>query len=228
MADMPASSSSLAPHRPSRVRKPRNRYHHGDLRRALLEEAVRTIAEDGVERLTLREAGARLGVSRTALYRHFSDKAALLAAVARDGFHRFRRDLAEAWSNAPRSYRGLELMGEAYVQFAVANPGHYRVMFGDFRHLCDKDPELQADAGAAFQVLTDALMSLQGAGLVRDDETHQLAQFIWAIVHGIAMLAIDGQLGPDPVTSGELGHLVHLSIKRMRTGIDIEPRRARR
>src|SRR5688572_10252488 len=72
-------------------RKPVSRYHHGDLRPALLEEAVRTIRKDGVEALTLREAGRRLGVSRTALYRHFADKSALLAAVAREGFQRFRR-----------------------------------------------------------------------------------------------------------------------------------------
>ena len=211
-----------------RVRKPRSRYHHGDLRRALLQEAVRTIAEDGVERLTLREAGTRLGVSRTALYRHFSDKASLLAAVARDGFQRFRLDLVDAWAVAPDSHRGLVLMGEAYVRFAVANPGHYRVMFGDFRHLCGKDPELEADAGAAFRVLTTALTSLQKSGLVRKDDTRQLSEFVWSIVHGIAMLAISGQLGPDPVASGELDGLVHLAIRRMRTGIDVERKSARR
>ena len=212
----------------ARVRKPRSRYHHGDLRRALLQEAVRTIAEEGVERLTLREAGTRLGVSRTALYRHFSDKASLLAAVARDGFQRFRLDLVDAWAVAPDSHRGLALMGEAYVRFAVANPGHYRVMFGDFRHLCGKDPELEADAGAAFRVLAAALTSLQKSGLVRKDDTRQLSEFVWSIVHGIAMLAISGQLGPDPVASGELDGLVHLAIRRMRTGIDVERTSARR
>src|ERR1700736_4460417 len=68
------------------VRKKRARYHHGNLRRALVDEAVRTMRKSGVGALTLRGAGAALGVSRTALYRHFADKDALLAAVAREGF----------------------------------------------------------------------------------------------------------------------------------------------
>ena len=79
-----------------RPASPRSRYHHGDLRRALLDEAVRTIQQDGVEAVTLRETGRRLGVSRTALYRHFRDKSALLAAVAHEGFQRFRQ-IVTAW-----------------------------------------------------------------------------------------------------------------------------------
>ncbi len=203
-------------------RKPPSRYHHGDLPRALLHEAVRTIAEQGVEGLTLRHVGERLGVSRTALYRHFSDKSSLLAAVARDGFHRFRSDLLEAWVQGEGTRRGFELMGVAYVRFAVANPSHYRVMFGDYRHLCDKDPELQAEAEAAFQVLVDALRSLQRAGLVHRDEPRTLATFIWAIVHGIAMLAINGQLGPEPAASEALSGLVDFALQRMRTGIAVD------
>ena len=210
------------------VRKPWNRYHHGDLRRALVQEAVRTIADEGVERLTLREAGTRLGVSRTALYRHFSDKSALLAAVARDGFQRFRHDLVAAWSKAPDTQRGLELMGGAYVRFAVEHPGHYQVMFGDYRHLCDKDPELHTDAVAAFQALLDALISLQTAGLVRRDEPRVLAEYIWAIVHGMSMLAINGQLGPSRAVSDHLSDLLHLTFKRMRSGIEVKSKRAGR
>ena len=80
---MPTEVAKNAPAtRPRSSRKPRDRYHHGDLRRALLDEALRTIQDDGVEGLTRRAIGVRLGVSRTALYRHFTDKRALLSAVA--------------------------------------------------------------------------------------------------------------------------------------------------
>jgi AcrR family transcriptional regulator len=204
--------------RPSRspVRKRASRYHHGDLRHALLREAVRTIRRSGVEALTLRETGKRLGVSRTALYRHFRDKSSLLAVVARDGFQHFRQDLTDAWERGGRGQSGFEQMGVAYVRFALENPSHYRVMFGAFLDLCEKDPGLEADAAAAFQVLVDALAALQQAGAIRPADLQQLAHFIWAMVHGIAMLAIDGQLGPDPAAADRL---IHFAIERLREGI---------
>ena len=179
---------------------------------------MRTIASQGVEALTLREVGRRLGVSRTALYRHFSNKTALLAAVARDGFQRFTLDLEAAWSQAPNTVRGFDNMGRAYINFAMANPAHYRVMFGAYSDLCDTDPELQSDATAAFAVLVNALVALQRSGLVRRDEPLVLAQYVWAVVHGVAMLAIDGQLGPA-VDRAQLDTLTTLALRRLRTGI---------
>jgi AcrR family transcriptional regulator len=184
------------------ARKPARSYHHGDLRRALVEEAARTIAARGIDALTLREVGRRLGVSRTALYRHFSDKSALLAAVAREGFQRFRQDLVDAWESAGKGRAGFDAMGIAYVRFAVTNPAHYRVMFGGFRDLCAKDAGLEADAAAAFQALVDALASVEPSR--SPDYLHQLARYVWATVHGIAMLGIDGQLGPDPQAADAL------------------------
>ena len=85
-----------------RPKPARDRYHHGDLRRALLDEALRTIQDDGVEALTLRTIGVRLGVSRTALYRHFTDKRALLSAVATEGFRLLTERLLDAWERRRR------------------------------------------------------------------------------------------------------------------------------
>src|ERR1041384_7388776 len=119
--------------RPTRAaRKPRRSYHHGNLRRALLDEALATIGAEGVDGLTLREIGARLGVSRTAMYRHFADKRALLAAVATEGFRTLRQQLVSAWEAGGRGSAAFESMGTAYIRFAAANPAHYRVMFGGF------------------------------------------------------------------------------------------------
>ena len=199
-------------------RKPRARYHHGDLRRALLQEAARTIRDEGIDAVTLRAVGQRLGVSRTALYRHFADKSALLAAVAREGFQTFRQELQDAWDQGGGGLNGFNAMGAAYHRFAVANPAHYRVMFGGFRDFCERDPGLEADGAAAFTVLVDALIALQRDGLVRLDEPRALAEFIWATVHGVAMLAIDGQLGPDPSAADALSRL---ALDRLATGITI-------
>jgi AcrR family transcriptional regulator len=181
------------PAHPRARKKPAKRYHHGDLRRALLDEALRTIQTEGVEHLTLRSAGERLGVSRSALYRHFADKQSLLAAVGKEGFRKLRQTLTDAWEGHGRGRIGLEAMGRAYVRFAVANPSHYRVMFGGFLESAAKDDQFVAEAKAAFQVLVDALIEQQKAGGIRGDDPVQMARFVWAVVHGTAMLVIDGQ-----------------------------------
>ncbi len=197
------------------ARKRAGRYHHGDLRRALVDEAVRTIQADGFERLTLRGAGEKLGVSRSALYRHFSDKQALLAAVGGEGFRLLRVALATAWEEQGRGRAGFEAMGLAYVRFAVAHPSHYRVMFGRFVDSCAKDAGFVDEAQAAFQVLVDAIVEQQRAGLVRADDPQLLARFIWSVVHGIAMLVIDGQLRGD----GRGEALNQYAVARIRAAI---------
>ena len=212
---MPRTSGTT---RTSRTKAPRP-YHHGDLRRALLREAARAIRTEGPEGITLRDVGRRLGVSRTALYRHFADKGALLASVARQGFQTFSRKLQEAWNGAGGGVAGFEAMGTAYVRFAIANQAHYRIMFGRFKDLCSSDAALAADASASFQVLVDALVSLQQAGTIRAGNPQELGRFIWATVHGVAMLTIDGQLGPSRAAADSL---TTFTIARLSAGLRVD------
>src|SRR5687767_9825866 len=153
------------------ARKPDRPYHHGNLRRGLLDEALATIRTEGVDGLTLREIGARAGVSRTALYRHFADKRALLAVVATEGFRTLREQLVAAWEEGGRGPAAFEAMGVAYVRFAVANPAHYRVMFGRFVDALPREPELATEGEGAFRALVDAVAALQQEGLLRADDT---------------------------------------------------------
>ena len=197
------------------ARKADRPYHHGNLRRGLLDEALATIRTDGVEGLTLREIGARLHVSRTALYRHFADKRALLTAVATEGFRMLREQLVTAWEDGGRGRAAFESMGAAYVRFAADNPSHYRVMFGGFVDPKSCDPELTAEAAGAFQALVDALATLQRDGAVRGDDTVLMARHVWAVVHGVAMLGIDGQLR-EP---GSVDELTRYALERLQTGI---------
>jgi len=184
-------------------KKPAKPYHHGDLRRALLDEALRTIQTEGVEHLTLRTVGAKLGVSRSALYRHFADKQSLLATVGKEGFSKLRQALADAWEENGHGRIGFDAMHRAYVQFAVAHPSHYRVMFGGFIESGAKDDLFIAEAKAAFQVLVNALVEQQNAGDIRRDDPVLMARFVWALVHGTALLFIDGQL-PEPAQRAAL------------------------
>lgn len=195
-------------------RKPRDRYHHGDLRRALLDEALRTIQEGGVDALTLRTIGLRLGVSRTALYRHFADKRALLSSVATEGFRLLTERLVAAWNAG--GVRGFNAMGTAYIRFAMANPSHYRVMFGGFVDDRPRDADLVRESTAAFQALVDAIVALQKEGVVRKDDPQQLAQFIWAAVHGVSMLIIDGQLAHQQAA---IDDLIAFAVQRISTGV---------
>jgi AcrR family transcriptional regulator len=205
-----ARRSTTAP-----ARKRTDRYHHGDLRRALLQAAVRTIHSHGVAGLTLRGVGSTLGVSRTALYRHFTDKAALLAAVAAEGFRTLRKETARAWEDGGRGLSGFEKMGVAYVRFAITHPSHYRVMFGaDISNV--GDAELADEGTGAFQVLVDALTELKQQDLARRDDTQQMALFVWSTVHGVAMLAIDGRLGQEPAA---VDSLTHYTTHRVRAAI---------
>ena len=199
--------------------KARDAYHHGNLGRALLDEALATISTDGVEALTLRDIGARLGVSRTALYRHFADKRALLAAVATEGFRMLGRRLVAAWEEGKHEDAAFHAMGVAYVNFAVDNPSHYRVMFGGFVDPDAHDPELADEAQRAFRALVDAVAGLQRRGLFLKDDPLLMARHIWALVHGIALLAIDGLL-PERAAVDEL---MRYSFQRLRTGILTKP-----
>ena len=201
---------------PRPARKPARAYHHGNLRQALVDQAVRTIRETGVEALTLRDVGQHLRVSRTALYRHFADKQALLAAVAGQGFRAFRQALAGAWEPSRHDRDGFMDMGRAYVRFARDNPSYYRVMFGGFVDKVECDPGLADEAGSAFAVLVGAIAELQAQGVVRDGDPQGLAVYVWASSHGLASLAIDGQLSRPGV---DLDAVIEATIPQMWRGI---------
>ena len=179
-------------------------YHHGDLERALVDTAVLMIQKDGVAALTLRGVGARLGVSRTALYRHFDGKEALLARVASEGFKRFHDALSSAVARAEARRRDpMAAMAAAYSQFARSHPSHYETMFSGMLTDSKRYPELQRCGEAAFTVLVDAIRRGQAQGRIRRGDPVQLAEVTWALSHGIASLGMAGQLPAPPQTLEE-------------------------
>lgn len=167
-------------------------YHHGDLRRALLEAALSLLSECGTADLSLRGVARRAGVSYAAPYHHFADKSALLAAVACQGFE----GLISALERAARRRRTLEselvAMAEAYVAYATANPTHYRVMFLPEVKASPEADELHAAADRAFGLLVERVARAGGSGPPR--RHRELATTVWAALHGLSLLAIDGIL----------------------------------
>lgn len=169
-------------------------YHHGDLKRALTEAALALVAEKGPKGFTLSEAARRAGVSLAAPYRHFADKADLLASVAEQGFLELHQALGVTADGISDPRERLIAMGRGYVGWAVAHPDYYQVMFGAETKTKSDYPGLLAAGAQAFGNLLDAVSRCLAAGVMRGDDPLQAAGPLWAMVHGIASLAIDGDL----------------------------------
>jgi AcrR family transcriptional regulator len=180
--------------RPSR-RVSRQPYHHGDLKRALIDTALSMVTAEGTWSFTLREVARRAGVSHAAPYNHFADKAELLAEVAALGFQSLGRAMESAARRARSAEQALLRIGIVYVRFGVENPAHYRLMFG--AELADREryPALQQAADATFAALTGTLERGQAAGEVRRGVVREQAVSAWSLVHGLTMLLIDQRLG---------------------------------
>lgn len=181
------------------LKKKKGSYHHKNLRAALLTLTRQIIAEEGVEQVTLRELARRLNVSRTAPYRHFKDKSTLLAAVAKDSFTKLNLELLRDFENAVTPLDQLRHMMCHYVRFAVANPDHYKLMFGNGFNKSDYFPELAEVADETFAILAQAIFQCQEHRMVVEGDPNHQAYVVWSAVHGLANLIMDGKLSfTDP------------------------------
>jgi AcrR family transcriptional regulator len=199
---------------PQKTRQIKERpYHHGNLPAALINAGLKLIAKKGVRALTLREIGARVGVSRMAAYRHFSDKADLLAAIREAGFAQFADVLEQARSKAGKSFSSrLRAMAVAYVRFAAEHPAHFEVMFG----WNPQQPASPSPAGArAFGILEQTIREGQESGDVRPGDSAVLARLVWAQVHGVSML----RLAPDLTPKGAGTRFVEFGSQILETGL---------
>jgi AcrR family transcriptional regulator len=160
------------------------------LRSALVEAGLALLAARDVEGLSLREVARSVGVSATAVYRHFPDKTALMAALARAGLDRMATAQAAASAAAGGGEAGFAATGRAYVGFALANPALFRLIF--------TTSALAHSAGEpeAMRMLraNSAAMLPEGAGAAAVEAGALRA---WALVHGLAMLMLDGQVPAD-------------------------------
>lgn len=172
----------------------RRGYHHGNLREALVNAALDLIASKGPAGFTFAEAARQAGVSAAAPYRHFRDRDALMADVARRGFERFQERLTAAWNEGlPTPLQALERVGRSYLAFAREEPAYYSAMFEAGVPLADH-PELQSAGDRAFAVLRqacEAVAASMPAGPKRPPAL-MMALHIWSLSHGIASLFARG------------------------------------
>jgi AcrR family transcriptional regulator len=183
----------MAPNDPTPVAASRP-YHHGGLREVLLAAAAVELAERGIEDFSLRGVAKRAGVSHAAPAHHFRDAGGLLTALAAEGFARFLATQQAREAEAPPEPRErLIAAGLGYVEFALAHPALFRLMFTSARPDFD-DPALKAAAVAAYRHLLDNVAVLRGAHPSEDPAAMCDATAAWAVVHGLADLLQAGRL----------------------------------
>ncbi|MEV7323824.1 TetR/AcrR family transcriptional regulator [Streptomyces sp. NPDC093970] len=182
-------------------------YHHGDLRAACLRAARELLEEDGSAGLSLRAVARRAGVSATAPYRHYADREALVSAVAAEGY----RELAEyllAAHPSPTTPDELAAVAVAYVRFALDRPALFRVMFAE---PCDPNSEERVAATAAISDYVRGIVR----GAFPGADADALSVTVWALVHGLAFLHLDGKL--DTTTPEAVDGQVRTAVRALFT-----------
>jgi len=166
-------------------------YHHGNLKNALVEQAIQLLESDGLSALSLRRVARETGVSQAAPYSHFKDKRALLAAVASEGYKRFTATMRREAELNPDTYT-LSL-GKGYVFFALDNPALFHLMFdGEIAEYLDVE-DLDKEASESYQILVDGVAQ-HGFGSTHDSSLG--AAVAWSLVHGLATLLLNKNFTP--------------------------------
>ncbi|MGW2169279.1 TetR/AcrR family transcriptional regulator [Streptomyces sp. NPDC001705] len=186
---------------------PHDTYHHGDLRAACLRAARELLEEDGSAALSLRAVARRAGVSATAPYRHYADRDALVSAVAAEGYRELAQHLTEAHP-APSTPDELAAVAVAYVQFALEHPALFRAMFAE---PCDPTSEERVAATAAISEYVRSIVQATFPGV----DAGALSTTVWALVHGLAFLHLDGKLDSSSpeVVAAQVQAAVHALFK---------------
>lgn len=172
-------------------------YHHGNLKEALIETALAMVECDGLDTITLRELTQRLGTSRSAVYRHFDSKEALIRGVIEKGYAQLDERFTPIFKDQTKSVADrFEQMGRAYLEYAMERPNLYRLLFGEKykserEGLCDYRDENQA---TGLYALIGLLLEGQKEGIIAQADPMVQAATVWASVHGLASLLIDGHL----------------------------------
>ena len=171
-------------------------YHHGDLRKVLLDNAARLLREEGEEGLSMRNLAASTGVSRTAPYHHFKDKQELLCAIAEEGFARFRSVFNPPGTDqdAPPDKDRIVRFVDDYLAFATEQSEYYDLMFGSQLWKTEGLTEsLTREAHGTFRGYVEGIKAWKEQGAVPDAlDPLRYAQVTWSTLHGMSRLLIDG------------------------------------
>jgi AcrR family transcriptional regulator len=196
----------------------KDKYHHGDLKQALIKSGMKILKEEGVNALTLRSAARAAGVSHSAPYSHFADKQALLAAISTMGFNdlydRITTTVME-FRNSPREL--LTETGWTYIQFAVSETNCFKLMFSGILEDEHSYPEFMAAVQKTYQKLVDVVVICQEGKVLRSGPQEENAIAVWSLVHGFVSLYLEQQLPGRVLEKYQLKKLLINTLRQLQT-----------
>jgi AcrR family transcriptional regulator len=196
-----------------------HKYHHGDLKNALIQAAIETLSADGVNVLSLRKVAQRAGVSHAAPYAHFTDKQALIAAISTEGYRKLFDCLAsvvEQYRHDP--LRQLIETAWAYVQFALREPAHFKITLSGMVEKEQEYPALVEMTQKAFGLVVEVTEACQQAGILKPGPSDQMAVSVWSMVHGFTSLFLEGQISSSMVDRLTLREMLIFVLNQITIG----------
>lgn len=195
---------------------PSKKYHHGDLKNALIQAGVEILSKEGMEGLSLRKVAQRAGVSHSAPYSHFPDKQSLIAAISTEGFNQLYAELDAAILAYPKNPKKQLQQGiQAYVQFALNNTDTFKIMFSGVLEKEKEYPAFVEISSKTFRRVVDVVRACQEAGILSSTPSEMMAVAVWGQVHGIVSLALEGQISHSVLDSHEIQDVVAFAVEQM-------------
>ncbi len=199
------------------------KYHHGDLKNALIEAGIETLSKEGVGALSLRQVARRAGVSHTAPYAHYADKQALIAAIATEGYEKLYAKLAGVVQRYPDDPAGqLVEAAWAYAEFALTEIDQFKITFSGIVEKEKDYPAFVEVSQKSFKLVVGIIEACQREGVLSAGPSDVVAISIWGLLHGVVSLVLEGQVSHTILDRLTLKELLVSSLSLM-AKVKIDP-----
>lgn len=198
---------------------PSKKYHHGDLKNALIKAGVEILSKEGAGGLSLRKVAQRAGVSHSAPYAHFPDKQSLIAAISTEGFNQLHDELSAVTSKFANDPKQQLVEGtRAYVQFAINHKDTFKIMFSSALEKEKEYPAFVEISRQTFERVVDIVKACQAAKVLEPGSPEATAVMVWGQVHGIVSLALEGQISHTVLDQHSVQELVSSAMEQITIG----------